>query len=264
MSLAYFHLAGEKSFVCQLGAVACLESWLHLRCFWLPDLVNVNFIHFVAPKFIGLFILADRLELNLLMWKVMFDWPTTELGQCRVWPLPMVGFFFTWCSCPEKRFGELQDARTPAVLSLSESKYFRNYSLNWNNVISSPLISRYVRLIFPQTIIVSLFCSTDSGWDNPFRPDGDLSREADEIVERIREGLPITGNGTVSSPVFDSVDAATAKSVSAAPPTAGNGTTKPATPGPVAVQRTVLPPGASEPEHVVLKKKPKCRCCVIQ
>lgn len=28
-------------------------------------------------------------------------------------------------------------------------------------------------------------CSTDSGWDNPFRPGGDLSREADEIVKMI-------------------------------------------------------------------------------
>lgn len=28
--------------------------------------------------------------------------------------------------------------------------------------------------------------STDSGWDNPFRPDGDLSREADEIVNLIK------------------------------------------------------------------------------
>ncbi|XP_017472667.1 PREDICTED: uncharacterized protein LOC108363727 isoform X2 [Rhagoletis zephyria] len=34
--------------------------------------------------------------------------------------------------------------------------------------------------------------STDSGWDNPFRPGGDLSREADEIVNMIRGGKPIT------------------------------------------------------------------------
>ncbi|XP_051860924.1 putative lysozyme-like protein isoform X2 [Drosophila albomicans] len=34
--------------------------------------------------------------------------------------------------------------------------------------------------------------STDSGWDNPFRPGGDLSREADEIVSMIRGGKPIT------------------------------------------------------------------------
>jgi len=33
------------------------------------------------------------------------------------------------------------------------------------------------------------FCSTDSGWDNPFRPGGDLSREADEIVSMIRGKL---------------------------------------------------------------------------
>lgn len=34
--------------------------------------------------------------------------------------------------------------------------------------------------------------STESGWDNPFRPDGDLSREADEIVSLIKGGKPIT------------------------------------------------------------------------
>ena len=42
----------------------------------------------------------------------------------------------------------------------------------------------------------SVLCySTDSGWDNPFRPDGDLSREADEIVELIKGGKPITPTG---------------------------------------------------------------------
>lgn len=40
----------------------------------------------------------------------------------------------------------------------------------------------------------SSFCipSTESGWDNPFRPGGDLSREADEIVNLIKGGKPIT------------------------------------------------------------------------
>ncbi|KAK3896244.1 hypothetical protein Pcinc_000067, partial [Petrolisthes cinctipes] len=33
--------------------------------------------------------------------------------------------------------------------------------------------------------------STDSGRDNPFRPDGDISREADEIVELIKSGRPL-------------------------------------------------------------------------
>ena len=44
-----------------------------------------------------------------------------------------------------------------------------------------------------------LFRSTDSGWDNPFRPDGDLSREADEIVELIKGGKPISGVGRPAS-----------------------------------------------------------------
>ena len=34
-------------------------------------------------------------------------------------------------------------------------------------------------------------CSTDSGRDNPFRPDGELSKEADLIVELLKEGKPI-------------------------------------------------------------------------
>lgn len=37
-----------------------------------------------------------------------------------------------------------------------------------------------------QWLFLSYFYSTDSGWDNPFRPDGDLSREADEIVNMIK------------------------------------------------------------------------------
>ena len=39
--------------------------------------------------------------------------------------------------------------------------------------------------------------STDSGWDNPFRPGGDLSREADEIINMIKGGKPITPTETV-------------------------------------------------------------------
>lgn len=36
------------------------------------------------------------------------------------------------------------------------------------------------------------FFSTESGWDNPFRPGGDLSREADEIVNLIKGKFTIT------------------------------------------------------------------------
>lgn len=145
--------------------------------------------------------------------------------------------------------------------------------------------------------------STDSGWDNPFRPDGDLSREADEIVEMIKGGKPITPTpGSVapklpsmtedegqdqvdhhsptSSPVATPASTAdVATPLSQSPPSKQNNgnkigangnapcsNEKPAPPGAVEVQRgTVVPPSdASQVEHVVLKKKPKCKCCVIQ
>lgn len=44
----------------------------------------------------------------------------------------------------------------------------------------------YISTIFCNTNLRITFHSTDSGWDNPFRPGGDLSREADEIVSMIR------------------------------------------------------------------------------
>lgn len=48
--------------------------------------------------------------------------------------------------------------------------------------------------------------STDSGWDNPFRPDGDLSREADEIVELIKGGKPITPTPGQNAPPLPGCD----------------------------------------------------------
>lgn len=46
-------------------------------------------------------------------------------------------------------------------------------------------------------------CFSSDGWDNPFRPDGDLSKEADQIVELIKEGKPITPTPTsATSPLL--------------------------------------------------------------
>ncbi|BET02537.1 Hypothetical protein NTJ_15355 [Nesidiocoris tenuis] len=127
--------------------------------------------------------------------------------------------------------------------------------------------------------------STDSGWDNPFRPDGDLSREADELVELINSGKPITptplngeppklpdSNGTENGKVPSPAKAATN---AASPPNKAANGTKPlsngdkstvATPGgQLELQRsTVAPTDAATVEHVNLKKKPKCKCCVVQ
>ncbi|XP_059477437.1 uncharacterized protein LOC132197866 [Neocloeon triangulifer] len=121
--------------------------------------------------------------------------------------------------------------------------------------------------------------STDSGWDNPFRPDGDLSREADEIVEMIKGGKPITPTTATSGVTFDQTDAllASAVTTTAAPrgsapgspvKTAANGSTGAAAAnGGEGVEVThgrVTAADASQVEHVVLKKKPRCKCCVIQ
>ncbi|KAF5306473.1 hypothetical protein FQR65_LT18561 [Abscondita terminalis] len=130
--------------------------------------------------------------------------------------------------------------------------------------------------------------STESGWDNPFRPGGDLSREADEIVELIKGGKPITptsggppsptlldhtdstyGNNTAHEPITESPKKATALNSLSATPKSANGNVKSdkaTSPGAVDVQRgTLVPAGdASQVEHVVIKKKPKCECCVIQ
>lgn len=43
--------------------------------------------------------------------------------------------------------------------------------------------------------------SSEGGHDNPFRPDGDISKEADEIVQRIKSGQPLLNDrGTPASP----------------------------------------------------------------
>ncbi|XP_072931140.1 uncharacterized protein [Epargyreus clarus] len=126
--------------------------------------------------------------------------------------------------------------------------------------------------------------STESGWDNPFRPDGDLSREADEIVSLIKGGKPITPTPTAAPqlPACDEKEEKThANNVNAnapspqtkAPlqqstPKAMNGTKNGAAvpemrQGQVEVQRAP-PQEPLQPEHVTIKKKSKCKCCVIQ
>ncbi|XP_011497975.1 PREDICTED: uncharacterized protein LOC105362274 isoform X2 [Ceratosolen solmsi marchali] len=138
--------------------------------------------------------------------------------------------------------------------------------------------------------------STDSGWDNPFRPDGDLSREADEIVQLIKGGKPITPTPGQNAPALlpscerKSVDRVSSSSPlldstslheSTAPrlnqgngnahstpikssnnqQTAGEKNTATVEVGRVTAQG---PGDASQVEHVILKKKPKCKCCVLQ
>jgi hypothetical protein len=105
--------------------------------------------------------------------------------------------------------------------------------------------------------------STDSGWENPFRPDGDISKEADQIVELIKEGKPLNDETLRSkSPSVNEMMNSTAYSniLNASPPGKGaNGVN-----GSAEVQRGVVAPAsqAGQVEHVTLKKKKGC--CVIQ
>lgn len=112
---------------------------------------------------------------------------------------------------------------------------------------------------------------SSDGWDNPFRPDGDLSKEADQIVELIKEGKPITPTPTsATSPLLPDYNTNVKHDQQpvTSTPTKANGTCneKNAVPPNVEVQRGTVINGnePSQVEHVVLKKKPKCRCCVIQ
>jgi len=98
--------------------------------------------------------------------------------------------------------------------------------------------------------------SVESGWDNPFRPDGDLSKEADQIVYLIKEGKAINDENLRSiSPLMHSTHYA--NNLSASPGTGKNANG-------MEVQRgLVVPPSATGAvEHVTLKKKKGC--CVIQ
>lgn len=105
--------------------------------------------------------------------------------------------------------------------------------------------------------------------DNPFRPGSELSREADIIVNLIKEGKPITPtrdmdnqltNGALSKQHF----AETQSSPSPAPGSP-NGSPAKLEPGVVEVQHGIVVPPSDKlqvVEEVNLKKKRKC--CTIQ
>ncbi|CAG0888463.1 unnamed protein product [Darwinula stevensoni] len=130
-------------------------------------------------------------------------------------------------------------------------------------------------LSHPQSYSLTRQLSSDSGKDNPFRPDGELSREADEIVELIKEGKPLTPTKKEESicdvpdagkkVVDEKIEGAQVSKVAAAAPspTRSPGANGSAAQGPVEVQHTVVtgPNEASQVERVVLKKKSKKGCC---
>lgn len=133
--------------------------------------------------------------------------------------------------------------------------------------------------------------SADSGWDNPFRPGGDLSREADEIVNMIRGGKPITpteedivkngdskhgddGHNTIIEAASDQIKVTQSQ-------VAQNGTKTSSVRAPVTAKPSIstdnngtssaqiskkVVPGPSSASHIIIdeKKNAKKGCCSIQ
>ncbi|KAL7030239.1 hypothetical protein ACKWTF_006585 [Chironomus riparius] len=164
--------------------------------------------------------------------------------------------------------------------------YYNNNSLIDSFLHNSALSETDSRMT---AVIPPDFNSTDSGWDNPFRPDGDLSREADEIVNMIKGGKPITptgdqsllANGTHVDDSHDAngtavVDSAMTKLEASPLLSQQNGTKSPQktttvngdatkdAPQTQVSNQTV--PGPQSASHVVIdeKKKKGRACCVIQ
>ncbi|KAJ0183733.1 hypothetical protein K1T71_000156 [Dendrolimus kikuchii] len=156
-----------------------------------------------------------------------------------------------------------------------------------SHVLYATLLSAAADADMADHVMYNRQISTESGWDNPFRPDGDLSREADEIVSLIKGGKPITPTPTAAPqlPVCEEKEEKTqANNVEASAPSppqqtkiaspvqpspkAMNGTKNGAAGGEprhgqVEVQRAP-PQEPQQPEHVTIRKKPKCKCCVLQ
>ena len=162
---------------------------------------------------------------------------------------------------------------------------------------------RWILIELMMVLLLLLLFSNESGQDNPFRPDGDLSREADELVELLKGGRPISevlkpkeevpssASPTAEEPVAEeqpflaaspdrnSLASPTNKSPTNKSPDVGvNGVKTPEAEKKVVekeveasksveVERAVVAPTEANPsqaEHVVIKKKSKCQCCVIQ
>jgi hypothetical protein len=104
----------------------------------------------------------------------------------------------------------------------------------------------------------------DNGVDNPFRPGSELSREADIIVNLIKEGKPITPTkDTADSPNFNEMNGE--KKYNMLEKSEMNGTSKNRPPPQevIPVMGIVVPPNDSQVvEEVNIKKKRKC--CVVQ
>ncbi|XP_071527932.1 uncharacterized protein [Panulirus ornatus] len=249
---------------------------------------------------------------RLLLVRVSRAWGTTAPRPSSLWPglhetATLLQMLTTETGTHQKPASKVRvtfyESSKPLVVTSPEPSEFDQFYPQ-DLIMASPITDGHMPAFDRQL-------STDSGRDNPFRPDGDISREADEIVQLIKSGRPLQGQAGQTPDVTDSLDVTPssptekdavveplvpAKDVSpqqqqppqqlqqpspdtvpskpvtdntpSSPEKAGaNGSAAPenSTPGTVEVTHvTVTPTDAAHVEHVVIKKKSKCNCCVIQ
>lgn len=154
------------------------------------------------------------------------------------------GSLFLSCTFLMHRLASVADG-IPAIDSTRSLLYFTIYPARltlfqkYSHRFHSTLLFHYARILIIYTLYL---CFSSDGWDNPFRPDGDLSKEADQIVELIKEGKPITPTPTsATSPLLPdhSTDGKHDQQPVTSTPTKANGTCneKNAVPPNVEVQR---------------------------
>lgn len=127
--------------------------------------------------------------------------------------------------------------------------------------------------MYNPNVMLILYCvscrNMEDETDNPFRPGSELSREADIIVNLIKEGKPITPTRDMDS-ANDLTNGSLTKQHRVHPesspsPISVNGSPAKVEPGVVDVQHGIIVPSTDKlqvVEQVNLKKKRKC--CTIQ
>lgn len=113
---------------------------------------------------------------------------------------------------------------------------------------------------------VQKYISMNMGVENPFRPEGELSKEAETLVRQVQTGIPLMELEPAAEPLLQR---STIEDNLSSPTPSANGapgqSSMPSSPTMLEVQHgIVVPPSSSASvEQVIIKKKPKCQCCVI-
>lgn len=125
--------------------------------------------------------------------------------------------------------------------------------------------------------LIKSLIRSEIGTDNPFLPGGQLSREAQSIVDLVKQGKPITPEIPIDSPdsshEVDQQQRLETKSVPQLILRDHGINTEPIFtplknrsefPRIISVRRDFFPKKSQEPERIMIKNKSKLKCCVVQ